>query len=292
MLNKLCNLKEDNPLYPMLVKGNPFLHMLLQCDDFGIVRLSQKSMAESCDMEKKEVKQYLEKLKEVGILVKHKDKEKKNGQWLTFERLKFNHDCDIFINPEDKLNPKRYQENGYPEDYGEDWKIYRGTDAEKIGNKAEAYPNWWMSVERYGHEAVTRGTRNYISKCEAHATWKKAAKNFWEPEAALFMEYQHNTKGGETALVALLHSKHLMGILEGAASYTVEGDDFIIEALLIMKGTEPTLGTVLDKIGDDRFRDRFIQCYEKALEKSAPPRRKLYAKRDNKVTWVMRDDEP
>ena len=57
MLNKLCNLKEDNPLYPMLVKGNPFLHMLLQCDDFGIVRLSQKSMAESCDMEKNEVKQ-------------------------------------------------------------------------------------------------------------------------------------------------------------------------------------------------------------------------------------------
>ena len=60
----------------------------------------------------------------------------------------------------------------------------------------------------------------------------------------------------------------------------------MIEALLILKGSEPSIGHVLDKIKDDRFRDKFIESYDLALKKDSP-RKVLYARRAPEITWVI-----
>ena len=287
-IDQVKNLTPDHQLYSMLVKGNPFLHLLLSSDDFGITKESQTKIGEACDMSRQEVRTYLNTLKEAGVLETKKESKKINGNWVSIPQLQFSHNNDIFIDPDDAQNPRRYQKYGYPEDYQRDWDVYKGRDAQRIGNKSEAYPNWWMSVKEFGHETVTRGTRNYINDCESKDTWKKAARTFWCPETAIFMEeeYQGKTRNGQAALIDFLYSPHLKGLIEGGGRYTVVGDDYMIEALLILKGTEPSLGHILDKIKDDRFRDKFIESYDLALKKESP-RKVLYAKRAPQIIWEI-----
>jgi len=287
-IDQVKNLKSDHLLYPMLVKGNPFLHLLLSSDDFGITKESQTKIGEACDMSRQEVRTYLNILKEAGVLETKKESKKINGNWVSVSQLQFSHNNDIFIDPNDAQNPTRYQKYGYPEDYQRDWEIYRGRDAQRVGNKSEAYNNWWKSVKDFGADNVTRGTRNYINDCESKDRWKKAARTFWCPETAIFMEeeYQGKTRNGQAALIDFLYSPHLKGLIEGGGRYTVEGDDYMIEALLILKGSEPSVGHILDKIKDDRFRDKFIESYDLALKKDSP-RKVLYARRAPEITWVI-----
>ena len=186
-IDQVKNLTRDHQLYPMFVKGNPFLHMLLSSDDFGITKESQTKIGEACGMSRQEVRTYLNILKEAGVLETKKESKKINGNWVSVMQLQFSHSNDIFIDPDDAQNPTRYQKYGYPEDYQRDWELYRGRDAQRVGNKSEAYPNWWKSVKDFGAENVTRGTRNYINDCESRDTWKKAARTFCSPETAIFM---------------------------------------------------------------------------------------------------------
>ena len=290
-MDQVKDLPPNNPHYNFLVKGNPFLHMLLSSDMFGVCRESQTKIGEACGMSRQEVRTYLDKMKEMGLITSTKESKKINGNWVSVTTITFSPENSIFIDLDEKNKIPRFARFGYPQDFEDDWVLYRGRDRMRIGNKSDAYYPWAESVEKYGREALTRGTRNYIADCESNDIWKKQAKTFWNTETAYFLDERYQVEGRtpEEALVDLIYYKGLKRLIEGGACFTAKNDPYMIEALLIVKGTHPTIGTVIDKKGDNKFRESFLSAYRIAMKRSKKELRdKIYSNKEPIVEWDVK----
>ena len=147
-MDQVKDLTPNNPHYNFLVKGNPFLHMLLSSDMFGVCRESQTKIGEACGMSRQEVRTYLDKMKEMGLITSTKESKKINGNWVSVTTITFSPENSIFIDLDEKNKIPRFARFGYPQDFEDDWVQYRGRDRMRIGNKSNAYYPWADSVEK------------------------------------------------------------------------------------------------------------------------------------------------
>ena len=101
--------------------------------------------------------------------------------------------------------------------------------------------------------------------------------------------YQVEGRTPEEALVDLIYYKGLKRLIEGGACFTAKNDPYMIEALLIDKGTHPTIGTVIDKRGDNKFRESFLSAYRIAMKRSKKELRdKIYSNKEPIVEWDVK----
>jgi hypothetical protein len=180
---------------------------------------------------------------------------------------------------------------GYPVEFDEDWVVYCGASRDKVGDKKSAYKSWKKAVLAHGRDKVMQGTIAYVAMCESrkpNPQWKKNGGTWWNAKEARYMdpEYQR-VDNASIAFWKLNNSPALGNILKGGSKITVIGDDYMTEALIRLKGSDPVLGTTLDRLRDKRFEEGFIKSYELA-KKSANPRTEMYTQYEQSIIWDTR----
>tara|TARA_Y100000034_G_scaffold136024_1_gene210323 strand:+ start:1644 stop:2456 length:813 start_codon:yes stop_codon:yes gene_type:complete len=248
--------------------------------------------AEMCSMTRQEFRTRVEGYKELGLMTVQTSKvlSKSGSQKINVSKMILNLDHDLFR--QDGVEREvSHTTTGYPPEFEEDWLIYIGIDGTKVGEKKSAYVSWGKSVRKYGRGPVMLGTVNYVSKCEAMDTFKKHGATWWNPKEARFSlpEYQDN-KSTEIALWHLLNSPVLGNLTEGGVCIKITGDPLMGEALLRLKGTDRVLGQTLDRMGDRKFREAFMNAY-KLARNTKEPRSVIYSQYENQIEWSI-DDGP
>ena len=256
----------DHPYYKHIVYKNPLFHFIITADEFGYIPFTMTRSAELCSLTRQEFRTRLKGYEEMGH--------------------------DLFKKPEQEKQVSK-SKDGYPPEFEQDWKIYRGKDPSRVGDKIPAFTNWMKSVNKYGRSVVMKGTINYVAKCESMNIYKKHGATWWNPTEARFMgdEYQ-KASSSDVALWKFLNSPVLGNILKGGAKIKIVGDKYMGETILRLRGTDRFLGESLDRMGDRKFREQFTKCYDEA--KSLPATRDvIYSQFEQEITWdVNADDTP
>ena len=132
-----------------------------------------------------------------------------------------------------------------------------------------------------------RGTENFISECEANNTWKKNGSTWWNAKEARFMEESYQKIDNSIrAWINFNNSPVLGNILSGGNTIEIVGDKYMGEAILILKGSDSSLGQTLDRMKDNKFKQSFFDAYKKA-EKDTNPRKEIYTSYGNRITWTI-----
>ena len=284
------SIKSNHPYYKHIVYKNPLFHFILASDEFVHVHSTMTKSAEVCSMTRQEFRTRLKGYEELGLITVKTSKvmSKSGNQKINVSKMILNLSHDLFIK-DGQEREVSHTKGAYPKEFEEDWVTYRGTDPSKVGEKGQAYVNWLKSVNKFGRSAVMTGTVNYVAKCEATDTYKKHGSTFWEPSKERFNaeEYQDNKSPG-VALWRLLNSPVLGNIMEGGVCIRIEGDPWMGEALLRLKGTDRVIGQALDRMGDRKFRDAFMNAYKLAVN-TKEPRSTIYSQYENEIEWSIED---
>jgi len=283
--------EEKNLLYGFYVQGNPFLHMLAIADEYGQIKQSHTNMAKSCQMTRQAFRTYVEKMKSDGILEVIQKKERINGNWVTTSNtcLNLNHPYFNGDKPEENDKPT---EQKYPDDFLQDWVTYCGKERTHVGSKTDAYYNWRISINKHGRDIVMEGTVRYVKECEAKGSWKKSGAKWWNPTYEYYLDekYHRSDETPEVALWNFLNSRYLDTLLNGDSRVECVGDKYMVEALLLTKGTDRDLGQTRDRLRRDDFNKRFCSCYEIAMRlKEFELRNTIYSNQVNSVIWRINE---
>jgi hypothetical protein len=136
------------------------------------------------------------------------------------------------------------------------------------------------------------GTTRYIKECEAKGTWKKSGAKWFDPTYEYYLDekYHRSDESPEVALWNLLNSPHFDALLNGDNRVKCVGDKYMIEALLLTKGTDRNLGQTNDRLRKDDFNKRFCSCYEIAMRlQQFELRQVIYSNQVNSVTWRINE---
>jgi len=282
------SISPKHPYYKHIVYKNPLFHFILIADEFGHVPTTMTKSAEQCSMTRQEFRTRIEGYKELGLLTVQTSKvlSKSGNHKINVSKMILNLDHDLF-RKDGVEREVSHTTVGYPPEFEEDWLTYIGADGSKVGEKKPAYANWSKSVRKYSRGHVMLGTVNYIAKCESTDTFKKHGATWWNPKEARFSqpEYQ-NINSGEMALWHLLNSPVLGNITEGGVCIKITGDPLMGEALLRLKGTDRVLGQTLDRMGDRKFREAFMNAY-KLARSTKEPRSVIYSQFENQIEWSI-----
>jgi len=284
----------DHPYYKHIVYKNPLFHFIITADEFGYIPFTMTRSAELCSLTRQEFRTRLKGYEEMGVMTikTNKTMSQSGKHKINVSKMFLNLSHDLFKKPEQEKQVSK-SKDGYPPEFEQDWKIYRGKDPSRVGDKIPAFTNWMKSVNKYGRSVVMKGTINYVAKCESMNIYKKHGATWWNPTEARFMgdEYQ-KASSSDVALWKFLNSPVLGNILKGGAKIKIVGDKYMGETILRLRGTDRFLGESLDRMGDRRFREEFTKCYDEA--KSLPATRDvIYSQFEQEITWdVNADDTP
>ena len=288
---KVCY-KDDTLLYKRIVEGCPLLHFILSSDEHGYVKTSLAETSEACNMTRHKMRSKVDSLKDDGVVyIETTANDEKRNSKITLNLMH-----PLFCAENEITKDKT---NEYPTEFEEDWKTYCGTCRDRVGTKKAGYMSWARSVKKHGRDAVMGGTKVYVAKCEAENTWKKNAQTWWNVKSAKYLEPEYsesNKSSSEEAVVKLLQSPIFGNILEGTHRIEIEGDRYMAEALVRLKGSDKSLSLVLDRFhkklgptrGDQEFKKVFMESYVLSIalvDSGKAARSCIYAKKEESITW-------
>lgn len=294
-------ISRDDPLFRLFCKNSPIL-FLLQIYDHktGVCPTTLQGIEHECGMTRQQVRTALSHLQKAGLLSIKTFAGAVKGErgFRKISTVSFNLNHSLLKRPKEYLGETGRTSvsdpppsDGYPAEFNEDWGVYCGTSRDKVGDKKSAYKSWKKAVLAHGRDKVMQGTITYVAMCESrkpNPQWKKNGGTWWNAKEARYMspEYQ-GVDNPSIAFWKLNKSPVLGNILKGGSKIIIIGDEYMAEALIRLKGSDPVLGTTLDRLRDKKFEEVFIRSYELA-KKSAKPRTEIYTQYEQSIIWDTR----
>ena len=292
----LARAERGTHLFRLLVGGS-VLSYLLQIHDHktGVCPTTIQQIESECGLTRQQVRTAIRRMKGMGILsVKtYAGAVKGERGFRKVSTITLNLQSELFTKPKEYLGtPELVQDipvDEYTPEFEEDWKVYCGTSRDKVGQKKPAYKSWLKAVAKHGRDRVMQGTVAYVATCESKkpATWKKNGSTWWNAKEARYLDPEFQRKDNPSvAFWKLMNSPVLGNLLKGGHRIVVKGDDYMAEALIRLKGSDPFLGDTLDRLRDRKFEEGFKHAYDLA-KRSANPRTEIYKQYENPIIWDL-----
>jgi len=296
----MTRLDRESPLFSLVVKGSPLMY-LMQIYDYktGVCPTTIQQIQVECGLTRQQVRTALKNLEKDNILTVSTYAGAIKGErgFRKVSTITFNLEHELFKKPKGYLGtsveiPTVEVEEGYPKEFDEDWKVYCGKSRDKVGQKKPAYKSWVKAVSKHGRDRVMQGTIAYVAMCESKnpPQWKKNGATWWNAKEARYLDTEFQQKDHPSiAFWKLMNSPMLGNILNGDSKIVIQGDQYMAEALVRLKGSDPYLGTTLDRLRDKKFEEAFKKSYELA-KRSPSPRTEIYTTHDQTIIWNIGPD--